>query len=139
MNPDLTLPVLEQLHLQLLYLPAQRGDGPRALVLVDGDLVLDVPGPIRIFEGAEGLHEVAVAGRDAGYHDGLAVAAERVLQQPRQLRVAVRHVQGLLRLVAQGRDHVAQRQLQRDAKDVEARMRGEGQFNEGNAGRPLGR
>ena len=44
--------------------------------VVDYWLVLDVSGTVGIFEGVEGLHEVTVAGGDAGDHQGAAVAAQ---------------------------------------------------------------
>lgn len=106
-----TLPILQQFDLQLLNFPTQGGDGPRAFVLVDRDFVLDVPCPVRVLQRAERFHEVPVARRHAGYHYGLTVAPQRVLQKPRELRVAVGYVQGLLGLVAQRRNHVSQCKL----------------------------
>jgi hypothetical protein len=61
---------------------SEKQDGSRGLILVCGDLVLDVSGPVGVLEGVQGLHEVTVGGRDAGDHHGTAVAAERVLKQP---------------------------------------------------------
>ena len=61
---------------------SEQQDGSGRLVLVGRDLVLDVPGPVGVLQGVEGLHEVSVGRGHAGDHHGAAVATERVLQQP---------------------------------------------------------
>jgi hypothetical protein len=49
------------------------------------------------------MHTLSIA----AHHNGLCIAAQRVLQEPRQLALAVRHVAALL-AVNQGRDDVTQ-------------------------------
>ena len=66
---------------------------------------------VGVAEGAEGLLEVDVSGREGADHDGLCVAAQRILEDARQLRLAVRNQHVLLRVVAllrQCRDDVAE-------------------------------
>ena len=60
-------------------------------VLVDGGPVAHLLSAGRVHERDGGLLIVLVRGADRADHDGLAVAAQRVLQQVRQLAVAVRH------------------------------------------------
>lgn len=43
--------------------------------------------PVRVPQRGDGLVVVVGGGADVGDHDRLAVAAQRVLQDPRQLRV----------------------------------------------------
>mmetsp|Transcript_17033 Transcript_17033/g.64473 ORF Transcript_17033/g.64473 Transcript_17033/m.64473 type:complete len:496 (-) Transcript_17033:7-1494(-) len=101
-------------------------------VLVDLGLVLDPLGAVRVPQRGQRL-VVVVPGRPAvGDHHRLGVAAQAVLQQPRELGVAVRDVGRLG--VDQGRDDVAQR------REGEVDLRG---FLETNArgarlGLPLG-
>eukprot|EP00047_Mylnosiga_fluctuans_P024705 m.168527 g.168527 ORF g.168527 m.168527 type:complete len:449 (+) comp9910_c1_seq9:664-2010(+) len=61
-------------------------------VLVDLGLVLDLLGAVGVAQRADRLIEVVVRGSEVCDHDGLGVAAERVLQKARQLALAVRHV-----------------------------------------------
>mmetsp|Transcript_16992 Transcript_16992/g.55352 ORF Transcript_16992/g.55352 Transcript_16992/m.55352 type:complete len:383 (+) Transcript_16992:1139-2287(+) len=73
-------------------------------VFVDLWLVLDVLGSICVTERRDGLIEVPVGRAHVCHHHRLGVAAQRVLQQSRQLRVSVRDV---LRLsIHQRRDAV---------------------------------
>ncbi len=69
-------------------------------------LVRYVLGPVGVDEGVPGLVPVAVGRADVGHHDGVAVAGERVLEEARQLGVAVVDVPGLA--LGQGVDAVAQ-------------------------------
>ena len=103
---QLPLPELLVLLLQQHHLLPQLGDQLRLRVLVGHHLVLDVLRSIRVAQRIERLHKVPVAGGDAGDHRRDAVPAQTVLQHPRQLRVAVGNVRGLLRAVAQRRDDV---------------------------------
>ena len=50
---------------------------------------LDPLGPVRVLEGVVGVVERQRRRRHVGDHDGAAVAADGVLEEPRQLRVAV--------------------------------------------------
>lgn len=69
----------------LLVLPDRAVPG----ILVDDGLVLDALGTVSVPQRGERLVVVPVGGADVGEHAALVVAAERVLEQPRQLRVAV--------------------------------------------------
>lgn len=53
---------------------SEEEDSPGCLVLIGRDLVLDVPGPVGVLQGVQGLHEVAVGRGHAGDHHGAAVA-----------------------------------------------------------------
>ena len=52
------------------------------------DLVRDVLGAVGVDEGVPRLVPVPVHGGDVGDHDGVAVAGERVLEQPGELGVS---------------------------------------------------
>mmetsp|Transcript_84363 Transcript_84363/g.239284 ORF Transcript_84363/g.239284 Transcript_84363/m.239284 type:complete len:600 (+) Transcript_84363:3-1802(+) len=67
---------------------------------------LDILGADGEVQGAQRLGDIALRGRALHDHQRLRVAAERVLQHHRELRVPVGHVLGLGR---QGGDHAAQR------------------------------
>ena len=97
--------LVAQLHDDALVLGDVRRDGHD----VARHLRLEVLGAVGVLERVDGLLELAVRGRDARNHDRATVAAERVLEQPRHLRVAVRHVPDAL-LVGERCDAVAQRE-----------------------------
>ena len=59
-------------------------------ILIDGGRVDDVLGPVGVAEGGEGLAVVDLGRGDGGDHDRLGVAAQAVLQQPRQHRVSAK-------------------------------------------------
>ena len=98
----------QQLGLARAQVLPQLRDERHVRVAVDDRLVLDVLGAVGVAQRVERLVQVDLRRRDARDHQRARVAAERVLQQPRQHRVAVRHVQPLSPLVAERRDHVAQ-------------------------------
>jgi hypothetical protein len=109
-------PALEPL-LELLDLLPEVVDDVLVLADVDGDqflvgdgLGLDVLGPVGVLETVDGLLELRGSRTDVRDHHRLAVAAQTVLQQSRQLRVAVRHEEPLLVLVPQRVYAVGQRQ-----------------------------
>ena len=64
-------------------------------ILVDGRLVLDRLGAVGVAQRAQRLLVVVAGGRQGGDHQRLRVAAERVLEEARELRVAIRYVLGL--------------------------------------------
>uniref|UniRef100_A0A8W7PKS2 Uncharacterized protein n=1 Tax=Anopheles coluzzii TaxID=1518534 RepID=A0A8W7PKS2_ANOCL len=107
-------PTLEHHHLdpQVLHDRLQLLDAGLLRVLVDDRLVLDLAHAVRVPQRAVRFRQVVVGGRHAGYHERVGIAAQRVLQQPGQLRAAVRyvHLTGRPRTAAQRRDHVAERQ-----------------------------
>ena len=87
------------------------GLGAREQALVVDDDVRahahhDAPRAVRELERRDGLVGVLRDGRDARDDRRARVAAERVLEQPRELRVAVRHA-GALRALRERGDHVA--------------------------------
>lgn len=80
---------------------------------VAGHYILDMAGPGRVLQSVEGLLVSSVKLTDAGEHHCLRVAAQRVLQQPRQLAVSVPdevplQQARLLRLVAQRVDAISE-------------------------------
>jgi hypothetical protein len=87
-----------------LILPEQRS---LIDIFVDPRLILDLLGPRGELERGYGLAEALPRRRYHRHHRRLAVAAQRVLQQTRQLRVAVRNVRTRT-LVRQSSYHVAQ-------------------------------
>mmetsp|Transcript_33957 Transcript_33957/g.77860 ORF Transcript_33957/g.77860 Transcript_33957/m.77860 type:complete len:393 (+) Transcript_33957:1380-2558(+) len=76
-------------------------------VFIDLRLVLDVLRAVGVAKCGERLVIVPVGRAKVGNHHGLRVPAERVLQQPRQLGVAVRNVRALA--VDERGDAIAQR------------------------------
>ena len=87
-----------------LILPEQRS---LVDIFVDPRLILDLLGPRCELERGYGLAEALPRRRYHRHHRRLAVTPQRVLQQTRQLRVAVRNVRTRT-LVCQSRYHVAQ-------------------------------
>jgi len=83
-------------------------------VLVDDNgqpgVGLDILRPVGVLERVQSLVELVVRRRDVGDHRREAVAAERVLEEACELRVAVGHVGDLFGLVGEGIDAVAQRE-----------------------------
>jgi hypothetical protein len=74
--------------------------------------ISNVARSVGVAQRAERLLKVTVGRRRAGDHQRPRITAEGILQQTRELRVAVRdvHPARALPLVAQRRDHVAERQ-----------------------------
>mmetsp|Transcript_7302 Transcript_7302/g.18852 ORF Transcript_7302/g.18852 Transcript_7302/m.18852 type:complete len:202 (-) Transcript_7302:123-728(-) len=113
-NPLLVLPVrvarsrcVVQLSLEPVDFVLKLAEHRVLGVLIDLGLVLDVLGAVGVAQCAHRLVKVVVRRPHVGNHHGLGVAAQRVLQQPRQLGVAVGDVAALA--VHQGADDVAQR------------------------------
>ena len=74
---------------------------------VDDGLVLDVFSAVCILKRVQTLVVVHIGRAGARNHDGLAVAAQRVLQQPRELAVAKRDVAFGALFVSQGANDIA--------------------------------
>ena len=68
------------------------GNFTGVLVHIHHRTVLDVASPIRILQGVRGFVLVRRARSNAGNHKGPGVAADAVLQQPREYVVAIGHV-----------------------------------------------
>ena len=75
-------------------------------VLVDTGLILDGLGSRGVPQRRQRLVQVIVGGGDRCDHDRLRVPAERVLQQTRQFRVAIRDM--ALSAIHEGADDIAQ-------------------------------
>ncbi|KAG5458901.1 MAG: hypothetical protein BJ554DRAFT_791, partial [Olpidium bornovanus] len=74
---------------------ASKGLFANLRILVDLRLVLDIFRPVRVPQCAQGLVVVVTRRAQRGDHERFRVAAERVLEQPSQLRVAVGNVRAL--------------------------------------------
>lgn len=98
-----------ELQGQLLDGFAQKLNFARGAVLIDSDLVLDVTGPIGVFQSIERLHQVAVGRRNAGNHHSARVATQGVLQDASKLVAAIGHMRAFLFRVPQSADDVAYR------------------------------
>ena len=59
---------------------------------VDYGFVLDLPGPVGVSEGVEGLLDVGVGRRHASDHQSVRIPTKRILEKPGQLRITVRDV-----------------------------------------------
>lgn len=70
----------------------------------------DVLGSLGVFQGVEGLLELARTRGYCHYHYGLTISPQRVLQHSRQLGVAIGHERAFFVLVSQGVDAVGQGQ-----------------------------
>ena len=79
-----------------------------SLTLCGTHLVRDVLGPVRVDQGVPGLVSVPIRRTDVGNHHSVAIPAERVLEESRQLRVSIVDVLGLA--LGQRVDAVAQSQ-----------------------------
>ena len=77
------VPLLKGL-LQVLYLQMKLFDVLCLLAAVHHSLVLDVLSPAGVIQRVEALVEVGGGWADAGYHHGLGIAPQRVLQDPRE-------------------------------------------------------
>ena len=62
------------------------------LTIDDADLCSDVLGTVGVGEGVTRLLKVEARWTDVRNHHGLAVAAERIFEQPRQLAVAIIYI-----------------------------------------------
>ena len=67
-----------------------------------------VPRAARVLQRVDRLVQLVECRRDGRDHDGLTMAGERVLEQSRQLRVAVRHVAIATGWVSESIDAVAE-------------------------------
>ena len=75
-------------------------------ILVDARLVLDGFRSISVMQGTQGLFVVVVSRRQSGYHNGLCVTTEGVLEETGQLGVTIGHMLGVP--VDKGLDDVTQ-------------------------------
>ena len=85
-------------------------DDQTVCVAVHHRFVLDVAGATRVLYCREGLYVVAVRRRSTSDHSRAAVATQTVLQNARELTVAVRDerfASGNLFFVGQGADHIS--------------------------------
>ena len=64
-------------------------------VLVDARLVLDGFGSISVVQGTQGLLVVVISRGESGYHNGLGVTTEGVLEKTSQLGVTIGHMLGV--------------------------------------------
>ena len=102
--------LLAQLRELRLVLGQQRGARRIVSCLqVDDGVILDRLGARGKVQGGERVFGDEANGRDASNHRGAAVAAQRVLQDARQLRVAVRDVHRAAARVDQRVYHLGQR------------------------------
>ena len=104
---------------QALYLGVELVDTVRDHVL--HHCVADVPRALRVLQRVQCLGRVRLERRHACDHERVRVAAKAVLQQARELAVAVRDVRAAARGVAERRDHVAERVQARVDRDALAR------------------
>jgi len=100
--------ILLHLELQGLNLLPERLDQHRVGVSVDNWLVLDVPGPACVPNGAQGFFVVCLGRRHASNHCGTRVTTQRVLQDSRQLRISVWNMPLVSLVLRQGTDYLAQ-------------------------------
>ena len=64
-------------------------------VLIDTRLVLDRFGSISIVQGTQGLLVVVISRGESGYHNGLCVTTEGVLEETGQLGVTIGYMLGV--------------------------------------------
>lgn len=85
-----TCHILVDERLQLFYLRSELSDEFDVRVFVDSRLVDNVFRAIGVSESAESVVVIAFRRADSRYHDGLGVAAQGILQQPRKHAIAIR-------------------------------------------------
>lgn len=76
--------------LQFLYLRPEFPDKLHVRVFIDGRLVDDIFRTIGISESAESIVVITFRRTDGRNHDSLGIAAEGILQQPREHAVPIR-------------------------------------------------
>jgi len=89
-NVSNTCHILIDKRFQLFYLRSKLPDKLHVRIFVDGRFIDNIFRAIRISESAKSVVVIAFRRTDSRYHDSLGIAAEGILQQPREHTVSIR-------------------------------------------------